>query len=428
MSPFVTPLPRHATGLRSHRLRRAAGLVATGALCLTGAGATAAYLDLRSAIEVSDADALLGDRTGRPERTADPDDPFAGQDRNILVMGTDYRGGGNAALAGQGEEFHSDSTLIVHVAGDRSRIEVVSIPRDSLLDIPACPLPGGGESLPRSAAMFNEAFTIGGGPGQDFAGAAACTILTVEALTGVPVTDHVVVKMEGVIPLVDALGGVTMCLPEPVEGSKDVDLHLPAGEQTLDGYQAINFLRARKGTGMGLEVGSDLGRIQRQQAFLDSMVREVLRQNVITDSPRLYRLVEAALRSISTSRELASPQALAGLAWSLRDVDPANVVFTPLPVVDSPTQPGRVEWVASQTDPIWERIIADRAPGATGPGTSDAPAADGAATPPPPGDGGGSPTPSDTATGTAGEPATDPVQQPPAPVPTPSLLPGVCPS
>ncbi|QAY62063.1 LytR family transcriptional regulator [Xylanimonas allomyrinae] len=334
-------------------------MVLTSVLAFALAGGCAVYLDLRSGLAISDVDTLLADRDDRPEL---PDDPFTGQPLNILVMGTDYRGEGNAELAGEGDEFHSDTTLLVHVAGDRSRIEVVSIPRDSLVDIPACPLPGGGESRARRGAMFNSAFAIGGGPERDLTGAAACTILTVEQLTGVRVTDHVVVKMNGVIGVVDALGGVRMCLPEPVRGDRHIDLDLPAGEQRLDGHQSINFLRARGGTGMGLELGSDLARIERQQVFVDAMLREVLAQNVITNSPQLFRMVEAVLASVSTGRGLASPAALAGLAWSLRTIDPAHIVFTPLPVTTAPSDPNRVVWLTAQADVIWARIIADEPP------------------------------------------------------------------
>ncbi|WP_425957125.1 LCP family protein [Xylanimonas sp. McL0601] len=402
--------PQHTAHPRSHRVARIVALTLTGALVLVSAGAVAAYLNFQNDIQVSDVESVLATRTGRPAPPpANPHDPFAGKALNILVMGTDYRGGGNAALAGPGAEFHSDTTLVVHISGDRSRIEIVSIPRDSLVDIPACPLADHTESSPRHDDMFNSAFMIGGGPTQDVTFAAACTVLTVEAITGVPITDHIVVKMTGVVGVVDALGGVPMCLPEPVNGSKDVDLHLPAGPQTLNGYQSINFLRARKGQGMGLQIGSDLERIKRQQAFIDAMMRKILSQNLITDSPRLYKLVEAVLRSISTSPELASPKALAGLAWSVRGVDPADIVFTPLPVVDSAAQPGRVEWVTSQTQPIWAGIAADKAPAGTG-----APAPSAPATPTPTGAGGGS--------APAGTPAA-----PSTPKPTASLLPGVCP-
>ncbi|ACZ30056.1 cell envelope-related transcriptional attenuator [Xylanimonas cellulosilytica DSM 15894] len=434
---MATSLPRHAARLRAHRVARVVGLVATGALAFTVGGVAAAYVDLQSNIQVSDVDDLLG--TDRPAPPADPDDPNAGRAMNILVMGTDFRGEGNEAIAGAGDEFHSDSTLLIHVSGDRRWVEVVSIPRDSLVDIPACPLPGGGESRPRSNAMFNVAFAIGGGPDKDVTGAAACTIRTVETLTGVGITDHVVAKMTGVIDVVDAIGGVRMCFPEPVVGDRHVDLDLPAGPHTLTGYEAINFLRARGGQGLGLELGSDLARIQRQQAFVSSTMRDVLAQNVITDAPRLYRVAESVLQAISTSPGLASTRALAGLAWSLRTVDSDNIVFTPLAVVDVPDSGGRVAWVTSETDALWARIAAGDPPpsvaarvgtdddGAqtTSPPTSDAPDDTGTGTgtgDDPGGDAGGDPDDAPTA------PETEtPGPDAPEPTPTPSLLPGVCP-
>src|SRR3990170_3715619 len=140
--------------------------------------------------------------------------------------------------------------------------------------------------------MFNSAFTIGGGAEEDLTHAAACTISTVQTLTDIPVTNHMVVKMDGVGDVVDALGGGRMCLPAPLVQPPDYGrFELPAGEQILDGRQAIGFLRARHGTGLGLEQGSDLTRIARQQAFVDSLVRQVLDQNVVTNSPELYRTI-----------------------------------------------------------------------------------------------------------------------------------------
>ena len=82
-----------------------------------------------------------------------PDDPFAGKALNILVMGTDYRDAENAAIAGEEEGMRSDTTFVVHVSGDRTRMEVVSIPRDSLVDIPSCNLSNGSTSKPRKASV-----------------------------------------------------------------------------------------------------------------------------------------------------------------------------------------------------------------------------------------------------------------------------------
>ncbi|WP_343035788.1 LCP family protein [Isoptericola sediminis] len=440
--------PRHLGHLAGHPVLRWVALGVTAVLALVGAASIAAYVDLKSQIEVSDVDALIGRQ--RPERDpvaaasdepADPSDPFAGQDRNILVMGTDYRDAENAAIAGSGDEFHSDSTLVMHISGDRTRIEAISIPRDSLVDIPSCPRPDGSSTAPQSNAMFNTAFSLGGGPEQDLTAAAACTLLTVESLTGLTIDDHVVVKMAGVVDIVDALGGVPMCLPEPVIGdSRYSDLELDAGRQVLDGETSIQFLRVRKGEGMGLELGSDLRRIERQQAFVDSMLREVLDQNLITNTPKLYRMVRASLKSMSTSPELASPSALAGLAWSLRNVDPSSIVFESVPVVEAPTDANRVVWTHEAAD-LWQRFADDvplhGEPTPT-PTPSDSPedgvveaettadegtgsaGSDGAVDESGDGAGGGG----QGGTVSADNPGTsDPS---PSPSPSPSLLPGVC--
>jgi LCP family protein required for cell wall assembly len=210
--------------------------------------------------------------------------------------------------------------------------------------------------------MFNSAFAIGGGAGRDLTAAAACTILTVEHNTGVRITDHVIVKMDGLIGLVDAVGGVPVHLPEPVRGDRYVNLDLPAGHVVLDGDQALNFVRARGGSGMGLEMGSDLTRITRQQFFVDALMRELLSQNIVTNAPQLFRLTEAALASVSPGRRLASPTQAAGLAWSLRGLDPETIVFTPLPVTGAPGDPNRVVWVRGEADAIWARLSAGEPP------------------------------------------------------------------
>lgn len=383
-------------------------LLVVAAVTLVGVAAAAVYLDLRDQIGVSDVSGLVD----VPE-PADPDDPFTGRSLNILLLGTDLRGGENTEIAGAGEGgMRSDTTMLVHISGDRSRIEVVSIPRDSLVDIPSCELPDGSESG-ASYGMFNSAFTIGGGAEEDLTYAAACAISAVQSLTDVPVTNHMVVQMDGVVDVVDALGGVRMCLPEPlVQDPAYGRFELPAGEQTLDGRQAIGFLRARHGTGLGLEQGSDLTRIARQQAFVDSLVRQVLDQNVVTNSPQLYRTIRAVLGAISADPSLADPAALAGLAFSIRDIDPADIVFTELPVVAAPTDPNRVVWTEDAAA-VWARLAADEPPPGRetpAPGASEEGGSAGSPGAGSEGGSGGSATPSNR----------------PDPSPSPSLLPGVC--
>jgi LCP family protein required for cell wall assembly len=405
-------VPRHLHTQHSHRVARAAALFVLGALAFVAAGGATAYLDLKQQIGVSDVSGLV------EGPNQDPDDPFTGRSLNILVLGTDLRGGENTDIAGEGEGgMRSDTTMLVHISGDRKRIEVVSIPRDSLVEIPACKLPDGTESA-ATYGMFNSAFTIGGGAEEDLTHAAACTISTVQTLTNIPVTNHMVVKMDGVVDVVDALGGVRMCLPEPlVQDPAYGRFELPAGEQKLDGREAIGYLRARHGTGLGLEQGSDLRRIERQQAFVDALVRQVLDQNLVTDSARLYRTIRAVLRAISADPGLADPTALAGLAYSIRNIDPAQIVFTELPVVAAPSDPNRVVWT-EDAENVWERIAADEpppgretpSPGAGGEGSKPPGGASGEATDPGAGEGGGT-TPSSG----------------PSSSPSPSVLPGVCP-
>ncbi|MDR2722796.1 MAG: LCP family protein [Cellulomonadaceae bacterium] len=368
MSVTTTASARHRRGLHARHARRlpravarTIGIVTTAVIAFTGAGVAAAYADMSAAITVSDVDELLGDDRPEIPEPVDPTDPYAGRAVTMLVMGTDYRGGTNGDMFGGGEEFHADTTMVVYIAADRSWVEVVSIPRDSLVNIPACPRTDGSVAPAVRNAMFNDAFQRGGGPGRDKTSAAACTIRTVESLTGLRITDHAIIQMNGIIDVVDALGGVNVDLPEAVRGNRHVILDLPAGEQTLDGWQSINFLRARGGRGMGLEMGSDLARIERQQFFVDAAMREVLDQNLVTNVPSLYRVVQRSLAALSVNPDLSSPAALAGLAFSLRDINPENLIFTQLPIATAPRDPNRVVWTSAAA-PIWARIAAGDPP------------------------------------------------------------------
>jgi len=397
-------------------------LVLTAVLTLVASGAGAVYLDLRAQLDTSGAASLVLATPSPAATPLEPDDPFAGAAMNILVMGTDLRDEENAALAGAADGMRSDSTMLVHVAGDRTWAEVVSIPRDSLVDVPACLLPDGGTSRPRHT-MFNEAFSIGAGAEQDVDHAAACTIGTVQALTGVTVTHHVVVRMTGVIDVVDALGGVRMCLPEPVDEDPDYgDLHLAAGDQRLDGTQAIGFLRVRHGTGMGLEMGSDLTRITRQQALVQAAVRELLGKDVLGDVDELYGVARAVLGALRADPQLADPVRLAAFGYSLRGIDRSRIVFTDVPVAAAVSDRNRVEWT-SAADEIWARLASDTPPaslvppaggvdGASG-GVGDGGAGDGA------GDGGAGGVPTVPGGGEAGADV-------PPDVPADEVLAGVC--
>ncbi|WP_234346482.1 LCP family protein [Cellulomonas timonensis] len=345
---------RHSRRPRTHHVLRGVGLVMTAVLAFGATSMATALGKMEGNIDAVDVTDLLGD-VPVPTST-DPSDPNAGQAMNILLLGSDQRDGENAVIGGDAAGMRSDTTIVMHISADRSRVELVSIPRDSLVDIPSCTMPDGSTSSARRNAMFNEAFAIGADRGGDMASAAACAMKTVMATTGVPLTDFAVIDFVGFIKMVGALGGIDMCIPT-VMRSSDAGLDLSAGQQTLDGSTALAFARARKGVGLG--DGSDTGRLGRQQEFLSAMAKTIFEKNLLTDVTGLVRFLDAATESVTASPNVARPANLAGLAFSLRSISTSNITFTTIPWAAAPSDPNRVVWT-SEADAIWDNIANDR--------------------------------------------------------------------
>ncbi len=352
---------RHATKQRRGRHPILLGLLTIGVFVPSGIGW--AYHDLNTNIDSHDVDELLGPDRPTPitAPTADdtddtdepPADPAEGQALNVLLIGSDSRDGDNQDVGGgHAEGIRSDTVLLAHISADRERIDVISIPRDSWVPIPECELPDGSTSGAYEG-KFNGAFQAGGSTG-DVGYAAACSMRTVESLTGVRLDGFIAVDFVGFIDVVDALGGVPFCVPEPVSDRR-ADLELDAGEQTLDGADALGFARARYSMGDG----SDVQRIDRQQELLAATVRHALDQNLLTDGPKLYAFLDAATSAMSTSSEFGSITTLAGLANSLRGIDPAEINFVTVPWVDR-GDGANVVWT-QEADALWEAIAADQA-------------------------------------------------------------------
>lgn len=328
-----------------------------GAMAFGSAAAATVYQNAISQIEVQDLEGLVAQQV----QPKDPSDPFKDEPVNLLLMGTDIRDGTNADIGGSVTGMRSDTTMLVHISADRQWIEIASIPRDTFVDVPSCTLPDGSQSQPYRD-KFNASFEVGSG-GTSLMHAAACTINTVNDLTGVTVTNHAVVKMNGVIDVVDAIGGVKLCLPEALHGDpRSARIDLPAGESRIDGKTAIQFLRVRKGTGMGLEMGSDLTRIERQQSFINATLRQILSAETLADPTKTFRLINAALGSLSADPAIANPGKVAGLAWSLREIDKRNIIMSKVPVYD--ITEGTASGLAWQPEAaeIFERMASDTPP------------------------------------------------------------------
>jgi LCP family protein required for cell wall assembly len=328
-----------------------------GVMAFGSAAAATVYQNAISQIEVQDLDGLVTERV----KPKDPSDPFKDEPVNLLLMGTDIRDGTNADIGGSVTGMRSDTTMLVHIAADRKWIEIVSLPRDTFVDIPSCTRPDGSQTQPYRD-KFNASFEVGSG-GTSLKHAAACTINTVNAITGVTVTNHAVVKMNGVIDVVDAIGGVKMCLPEAMHGDPaSARIDLPAGENRLDGKTAIQFLRVRKGTGMGLELGSDLTRIERQQSFINATLRQILSAETLADPTKTFRLINAALGSLSADPAIADPGKVAGLAWSLREIEKRNIIMTKIPVYDTTEGTASGLGWGPESAEIFARMAADQPP------------------------------------------------------------------
>lgn len=345
--------PRHAAShRRPSRWARGAGLAALSLVLFGTSTFAIAYNDIQTNIDRHDIDDLLGDRpTQAGQEEPAPLDPASGEAINVVVLGSDTRAGevndeyGTTPEAGQ----RSDTTMIVHISAERDRVEVVSIPRDTLVTIPSCGMGDGTWTEPSYETMFNRAFAMGA-DGGGLGTAAACTIRTIEELSGVLIDDFVIVDFAGFINVIDALGGVPMCIPEPISDPK-AKLELEAGEQVLDGRDALGFARARYSLGNG----SDIDRIGRQQELVAAIAREALSKNLLTDLPKLYRFLDAATSTLTTGTELGSIPTMAGLAYSLRGIDLENIVFETMPHLPA----GNRVVPAAESEELWEALRDD---------------------------------------------------------------------
>ena len=267
---------------------------------------------------------------------------------NILLMGTDTRtdqGGGFGSEVEYGGTGRSDTTILIHLSNDRKSAIAVSIPRDSVVNIPACTKEDG-TTVAERTDLFNSAFASAG---------PACTVKTLETLTGITINHAVIVDFIGFSNVVDALGGIKVCLTEaidePVENGAGIQL--PAGVQVVDGKNALGLMRAR----YSLADGSDLRRIERQQELISITIDQITDMNLITDLPALYKVLNAATSSLRMDPGLSDLDSLVTLSTSLSSMGSQNVSFVTVPYESTPDG-NRVQWTESANE-LWSAIIND---------------------------------------------------------------------
>ena len=246
---------------------------------------------------------------------------------NLLLVGTDSCDGANAALSGacqngDTEGERNDVTMLVHISDEPRRVTVVSFPRDMIVPIPACTGEDGTQYSAMSAQMLNVSYMYGG---------LACSVATVEQLTGVDITYAGAIRWTGVINMSDAIGGVDVCVADDIS-DEHTGLNLTAGEHTLQGVEALQFLRIRHGIGDG----SDLGRISNQQQFMSSLVRKLQSGGVLGNPATLLNLATTAVQQVNDnqlvlSKSLANPQRMVQIAMALRAVPYEDIAFVQYP-------------------------------------------------------------------------------------------------
>ncbi|EJN02469.1 LCP family protein [Phyllobacterium sp. YR531] len=261
---------------------------------------------------------------------------------NILLVGSDRREGKGAARLGE----RTDTIMLVHLPADRSELAVISFPRDLRVQLPRCVSKEGFPGQRAQRGIINSSYSAGG---------IGCIWKTIETLTGIHIDHFVMVDFTGFKQLVDAAGGVEVCLPQPIH-DKLVKLDLPAGIQALRGDQALAYVRIRH----GLSNGTDIGRIQRQQQFLSGLSKKVIGGGVLANPGKVISLLSVASKSVTTDPDL-TPGLMMELALAVRGISAANIRFLTTPWRDSSDYPGRLELLDGPAKRLF-RSIAEEEP------------------------------------------------------------------
>jgi LCP family protein required for cell wall assembly len=325
---------------------KAVGLTLAGVLVLGIGAAGWAYWHLNHNIKSVDIDTALGDDRPAPAVTTPSASasPLPTGSLNILVLGSDSRSGKENKQLGGGDSSgaRSDTAMVVHIDKGRTRATVVSIPRDTLVTRPSCPLASGGSTAVAYNAMFNTAYEVGG---------PVCAVKTVESITGIRMDHYLEIDFSGFAKLVDALGGVTVTTDQDIDDDYS-HLHLKAGTHHLDGTQALALARTRHGIGDG----SDLGRIGLQQKLVKALLTQIASTSLLTDPAKLYRVADAATGSLTTDTGLGSLSGLMRLGESLKALTAQNVTTVMMPVVTAPSDANRVVAKEPAARELWTSL------------------------------------------------------------------------
>jgi LCP family protein required for cell wall assembly len=355
-SPYAGPGRRgraaeaHARWRRKSRLARAgyigATLVAVLAM-VVGIGGYTYYRHLEGNITVVNVGGLSGRTVYGP--------------LNILVLGSQERAGQQGffgvAPGDSPRTSNSDNLLLIHLDPTHTHATVLSIPRDLFVYEPAC----------RARSRF---IGIGMQPAQTYPpgnlidgalniGGPTCAVGTVTDLTGIKLDHFVEFDFNSFRTMVDAIGGVEVCVPKGGYHDPNSHLNLRRGMHLLKYDQALAYVRTRDSLG-GADAGGDLPRIQLQQAFISSVVQKVNKEGLLSNIPVLLSIADTATKALTVDSGLGSVSELMSLAKSLAHLKSSNVNLITLPTTadtfDYPTYDQHLMAVQPQDDVLYQMV------------------------------------------------------------------------
>jgi LCP family protein required for cell wall assembly len=298
---------------RHRQLLQRTALAVAGVLVLTITATYAAYRYYNGRITRIEVSALgqAGGSSASPPAPVITGSYFliAGSDTRNVSDGSSF---GGATVGGQ----RSDTVILVHIPPGNAKATVMSFPRDSYVTIPSY-TDSSGSTVAAHQAKLNEAYAIGG---------PNLLVATIKQLTGLPVDHYLEVNFDGFRNIVNAVGGVTLCVTTSRSDSDSGD-HLTAGTHpNVSGNAALAFVRDRKGLPAG-----DLSRIQDQQYFLSQLMKKVLTAGTLTSPIRVASLMSAVTGSLTVDKGFGLAQFKA-LATHLSSLSASKVTFVNLPI------------------------------------------------------------------------------------------------
>jgi LCP family protein required for cell wall assembly len=280
---------------------------------------------------------VFGNLSDRPEKTS--------RALNYLVVGSDSREGltraqtrklkvGTTAVAAGGR---SDTMFLIHISKSRDSAFIISLPRDTLVQVPAHISQDGTTDIPERPGKLNASFAFGGAP---------LLIQTIEKMTNLKIDHYVEINFAGFTGVVDALGGVEVCSKVPINDPKS-HLILSAGTHTLDGLEALKYVRTRDFDGRG-----DIGRMERQQQFISAVLRKATSTGVLLNPIKLANFYNATISTVKMDEGLDKNDLLT-LAKQMRNLSSGNIRTLTVPIANPN---GRHPEVGSVV--IWDEVLA----------------------------------------------------------------------